>query len=196
MRISDIMAQSSGPSVSFEIFPQMTVSGRSIFEVVDELAGLNPSFINVTYAAGGNNRGDLVRLCTHIARLGISPLPHFTVVGHSEREVESILSRYQDYGFENVLALRGDPPRNFVHLFNTTLMGVVKAVSDFYSLSHSTPTVYGASGHAFMMNIHEVLCPSGPYCFNRKPLFALLMNLGIRTTDLGGTGVRAPRPAE
>jgi len=113
MRISDIVAQAHGPLVSFEIFPQMTVHGRSIFEVVDELAGLDPSFISVTYGAGGNNRGDLVRLCTHIAGLGISPLPHFTVVGHSEREVKSTLSRYQDYGFENVLALRGDPPRDY-----------------------------------------------------------------------------------
>jgi len=69
--------------------------------------------------------------------------------------------------------------------FNTSLMGVIRAVADYYAVDCSTPFLYGASGHAFLANIHEVLCPSGPYVWNYERFFELLANLGIRMTDLG-----------
>jgi hypothetical protein len=68
---------------------------------------------------------------------------------------------------------------------NTTLMGVVKGVADFYRIPASAPMLFGATGHAFMMNIHNELCPSGPYCWNRKPFFKLLRNVGVAMTDRG-----------
>jgi hypothetical protein len=69
--------------------------------------------------------------------------------------------------------------------FDSTFMGVIKGVADFYSLRHSSAMIYGASGYAFFLNIHETLCPSGPYSFNREPIYVLLANLGLQVTDLG-----------
>jgi hypothetical protein len=69
--------------------------------------------------------------------------------------------------------------------FQTTLMGVVKAVLDFYDIKVSDAMAYGGSGHAFLINIHEVLCPSSPYCWKYDGLYPALRNLGIEMTDLG-----------
>lgn len=69
--------------------------------------------------------------------------------------------------------------------FNTTLMGVLRGVFDYYGIKASDPMVYGGSGHAFLMNIHEVLCPSGPYCWNYEKFYNLVGNLGIEMTDHG-----------
>jgi hypothetical protein len=69
--------------------------------------------------------------------------------------------------------------------FNTTLLGVARAVATYYGLPVSDPMLFGGTGHAFLTNIHETLCPSGPYCWNRKPFFALLANIGAEMTDQG-----------
>jgi len=68
---------------------------------------------------------------------------------------------------------------------NTTLMGVVKAVLDYYHLESSEAWTFGGSGHAFLINIHEQLCPSGPYCWKYDGFRKLLRNLGLEMTDLG-----------
>ncbi|MBI2301391.1 MAG: hypothetical protein HYU66_21000 [Armatimonadetes bacterium] len=68
---------------------------------------------------------------------------------------------------------------------NSTLMGVMRGAADYFGLDVTTPMLYGLSGHAFLINIHTALCPSGPYCWNREPFFRLLRNLGIETTELG-----------
>jgi hypothetical protein len=75
--------------------------------------------------------------------------------------------------------------------FNTTLMGVIRGVADHLGVAASDATLYGASGHAFMINIHAELCPSGPYCWKREPFVRLLRNLGIEMTDLGFFSVQA-----
>lgn len=69
--------------------------------------------------------------------------------------------------------------------FNSTLLGVLRAAADYHRLPFSTPWLYGASGHAFLMNIHKELCPSGPYCWIREPFFETLANLGLRVEPLG-----------
>jgi hypothetical protein len=63
--------------------------------------------------------------------------------------------------------------------FNTTLLGVVRGVADFYDMNVSDATLYGGSGHAFLMNIHPELCPSGPYVWQREGFMRLLRNLGL-----------------
>ncbi len=68
---------------------------------------------------------------------------------------------------------------------NTTLMGVVKAVLDYYHLVSSDAWAFGGSGHAFLINIHEQICPSGPYCWKYDGFQKLLRNLGLEMTDLG-----------
>jgi hypothetical protein len=69
--------------------------------------------------------------------------------------------------------------------FNTCLMGVVKGVLDHFGVRHSPAWVFGGSGHAFLINIHERLCPSGPYCWKYDGLYPLVRNLGLEMIDLG-----------
>ncbi|MBM3492802.1 MAG: hypothetical protein FJX72_00555 [Armatimonadetes bacterium] len=69
--------------------------------------------------------------------------------------------------------------------FNSTLMGAMRGAANHFGLGVSDAYLYGASGHAFIMNIHRVLCPSGPYCWDRGPFYDLLRNVGIATTPLG-----------
>jgi hypothetical protein len=69
--------------------------------------------------------------------------------------------------------------------FNASMMGVVKGVIDHYGLGHSPAMAYGGSGHAFLINIHKAICPSGPYCWNYDGFVRLLRNLGLEMTDLG-----------
>lgn len=64
-------------------------------------------------------------------------------------------------------------------------MGILKAASDYYSLNLSNAMIYGGSGHAFMINIHDELCPSGPYVWNHEPFYPLLAGLGITISDHG-----------
>jgi len=72
--------------------------------------------------------------------------------------------------------------------FETTLMGVARGVAEHYGLEVSVPVLYGGSGHAFLMNIHSELCPSGPYCWDPEGLDRLLPNLGLRRRSLGFFG--------
>ncbi|MCL5270040.1 MAG: hypothetical protein M1457_05710 [bacterium] len=76
--------------------------------------------------------------------------------------------------------------------FNTTLMGTLKGAADYYDLGIDAPMLYGGSGHAFLINIHKELCPSGPYCWNLGAMTPLLENLGLRMTDLGFFSVQSP----
>jgi hypothetical protein len=69
--------------------------------------------------------------------------------------------------------------------FETSLMGVLRGVCDHYGIEVSDAGLYGASGHAFLVNVHEAICPSGPYCWNPESFRALLANLGIQVVDLG-----------
>jgi hypothetical protein len=69
--------------------------------------------------------------------------------------------------------------------YNTTFMGVLKGVVDHFNIDASGPMVFGITGHAFLINIHEQICPSGPYCWQWTKAKLLVENLGIRMTDLG-----------
>lgn len=73
---------------------------------------------------------------------------------------------------------------------NTNMMGVLKSAADYHGLGLSEPMVFGLSGHAFLINIHTQLCPSGPYCWKRETMESLIRNMGLKMTDLGfvGTG--------
>ena len=69
--------------------------------------------------------------------------------------------------------------------FSTSMLGVVRGAADYFAIEVSTPILYGGSGHAFLANIHEELCPSGPYCWNHEHFLRLLGNLGIEMKDHG-----------
>lgn len=78
----------------------------------------------------------------------------------------------------NILPLRVPP-------WNTTLMGVVRGIADFYGVDCSDAMLYGATGHAFLIHIHPTLCQSGPYTWRREGFFRLLHNLGVTFEPLG-----------
>lgn len=101
------------PSFSFEFFPPKTPEGAAtLLETVLKLQEFNPSFVSVTYGAGGSSRG-LTRSVVHdMQSRGIPTVPHLTCVGHTEAEIEEILHGYISAGARAIMALRGDPPRN------------------------------------------------------------------------------------
>ena len=112
MHISKILG--NGPTCSFEFFPPKTAKGaENLYETIQQLEGLKPSFVSVTYGAGGSTRDLTHDLVVRIKdSTSLDPIPHLTVVCHDEAEIRSILERYAGAGVSNILALGGDPPAN------------------------------------------------------------------------------------
>lgn len=112
MRISDAY-RDGRPTFSFEFFPPKNEEGRrNLRETVRRLKELRPDFVSVTYGAGGSTRELTIELVTEIKNeLGVEAMAHLTCVGHTARELADILDRLAAAGIENVIALRGDPPR-------------------------------------------------------------------------------------
>lgn len=101
------------PSFSFEFFPPKTSAGaESLLDAVVKLQEFHPSFVSVTYGAGGSSRGLTRSLVHDIQSRGIPTVPHLTCVGHNETEIEEILHGYINAGARAIMVLRGDPPRN------------------------------------------------------------------------------------
>jgi methylenetetrahydrofolate reductase (NADPH) len=113
MHIRDILA-AAHPSLSFEFFPPRGAEAwEYLYQTIRELEPLKPSFVSVTYGAGGTTREMTHDLVVRIKQTtSIPPVPHLTCVGHSEAEVSAILQRYAAAGVSNILALRGDSPRD------------------------------------------------------------------------------------
>jgi methylenetetrahydrofolate reductase (NADPH) len=105
--------EGSHPVFSFELFPPKTEQGeRALLKTVARLRELDPSFISVTYGAGGSTREKTIDIVSRIKHeFGIEAMAHLTCVGHDRDEIASILDRIQACGIENVLPLRGDPPQ-------------------------------------------------------------------------------------
>ena len=112
MHITDILA-TRRPSFSFEFFPPRSESAwEDLYQAIRDLEPLEPSFVSVTYGAGGGTRELTHDLVVRIKETtSIPPIPHLTCVGHTRDEVGAILKRYAEAGVMNILALRGDPPR-------------------------------------------------------------------------------------
>lgn len=101
------------PSFSFEFFPPKTAEGaKSLLSTILDLQKFRPSFVSVTYGAGGGSR-ELTRSVVHdLQDRGIPTVPHLTCVAHTEQEIEQVLEGYISAGARAIMALRGDPPRN------------------------------------------------------------------------------------
>jgi len=116
MRITEMLrfaAERGEPVFSFEFFPPKNDAGvASLFETLRALRPLGPSFVSVTWGAGGSTRGRTLEMVTRIKReTEIEAMAHLTCVGVSRKELEEQLAVICDAGITNVLALRGDPPR-------------------------------------------------------------------------------------
>ncbi|HSI82051.1 MAG TPA: methylenetetrahydrofolate reductase [NAD(P)H] [Solirubrobacterales bacterium] len=112
MRINELLANQR-PVFSIEFFPPKTPEGvEQLFETVAALRPLGPDYVSVTYGAGGSTRDGTVEIADRIKRdNGIEVMAHLSCVGETREGLEEILRRFEEIGIENVLALRGDPPR-------------------------------------------------------------------------------------
>jgi methylenetetrahydrofolate reductase (NADPH) len=113
MHIHDIF-ENRATTFSFEFFPPKTVeSAESLYATIAELEPLKPSFVSVTYGAGGSTRELTHDLVVRIQQsTTLDPIPHLTCVCHAEDDIHMVLDRYSEAGVSNILALGGDPPRD------------------------------------------------------------------------------------
>jgi methylenetetrahydrofolate reductase (NADPH) len=112
MKIGDIIKE-RGSSLSFEFFPPKDEAGEArLFQAIAKLEALSPTFVSVTYGAGGGTMKNTGNVIGRIKReTPLTPMPHLTCVDQSKGELRKILEGYKGQGIDNVLALRGDPPK-------------------------------------------------------------------------------------
>jgi methylenetetrahydrofolate reductase (NADPH) len=113
VRIDRIIEQADEPIFSFEFFPPKSDAGERVLGLaLESLRQLDPAFVSVTYGAGGGCRDRTLELTKWIKQeLGIEAMAHLSCVGSSREELSGVLDDMRDAGIENILALRGDPPR-------------------------------------------------------------------------------------
>jgi methylenetetrahydrofolate reductase (NADH) len=135
-KIVDILA--SGPSSSFEFFPPKTPTAESQLEqALGELEPLAPSFVSVTYGAGGSTRERTHDLVVRINNeTSMTAMAHLTCAAHTRAELTDIVTRYRDSRVENILSLGGDPPKELglppgelAHAID--LVSLIREVGDF-----------------------------------------------------------------
>jgi methylenetetrahydrofolate reductase (NADPH) len=135
-KIVDILA--AGPSHSFEFFPPKTpIAERQLEETLRDLEPLQPTFVSVTYGAGGTTREMTHAIVTRINReTSLTAMAHLTCAAHTREELTGIVTRYGGAGIRNILALRGDPPKDLnlppgelAHA--TDLVDLVRGAGDF-----------------------------------------------------------------
>ena len=113
MRIDEILAATDEPVFSFEFFPPKTEEGwANLRSALQDLRAFEPDFASVTYGAGGSTRERTLEVTSWLKRdIGIEAMAHLSCVGASREELGAILDQIDEAGIENVLALRGDPPK-------------------------------------------------------------------------------------
>ncbi len=111
MHVKDILKRDT-TIFSFEFFPPKTERGWGVLTTrLSEFEALEPSFVSVTYGAGGSTRTRTRDLVCHLAdETSLDPIPHLTCIGHTKEEIDSILRDYAKHGIDNILAIRGDKP--------------------------------------------------------------------------------------
>lgn len=156
MHITDIF-RSASSTCSFEFFPPKTEKlANHLYETLRALERLNPSFVSVTYGAGGSSRELTHDLVTRIQQTtALSAIPHLTCICHREDEVQEILERYASAGVSNILALGGDLPADRLHYDRTRdtfqhAVDLVRFIKSFNARGlHSHPRGFGVGVAAY-----------------------------------------------
>lgn len=138
MKIRDILADER-VTLSFEVFPpKFDTNYESVEKAAFSVAGLKPDYMSVTYGAGGSTRSNTVKIASGIqTRFGVDTIAHLTCVGSTREDIHGILDQMKEAGIENILALRGDKPRDFTgepfpqYRYASELIEEIKAYGDF-----------------------------------------------------------------
>jgi methylenetetrahydrofolate reductase (NADPH) len=151
-KIADLLA--AGTTYSFEFFPPKNEAGwLSLGRTIAELEHLQPSFVSVTYGAGGSTRTRTADLVSWVKRqTPISPMAHLTGQGHTRDDIRDILIDYRAEGVENILALGGDPPAG----------DAPPSPSDYRFSSELVDDVVGHGGFSVGVAAHPELHPRSP----------------------------------
>jgi len=114
MNVVDLWNTKKSPTLSFELFPARSEKGAQKLEgVIDDLAGLKPDFVSVTFGAGGSTRdGSRQLLDKLIHEKGLDVIAYFAGYGLGPEDIVSVLNSYKDLGIETILVVRGDPPES------------------------------------------------------------------------------------
>jgi methylenetetrahydrofolate reductase (NADPH) len=114
MRIVDLLKANKKPSFAFEFFPAKTPKAdENLHATIDRLAELSPDFVTVTFGAGGSTREGSRQLADHLKKdKRLEVVAYFAGYGLGRREIDGVLEDYRQAGVENVLVVRGDPPRD------------------------------------------------------------------------------------
>jgi methylenetetrahydrofolate reductase (NADPH) len=157
MKITEKLAQGR-PAFSFEFFPPKDEAGvERLFETVARLGRYEPAYVSVTYGAGGSTRRLTVDLVKRIKReAGLETMAHLTCVGSRREELSSVLDELSEGGIDNVIALRGDPPKGetafiaheggFSHA--SELVGFIRARYDFCVAAAGYPETHPEAADA------------------------------------------------
>lgn len=136
-KIRDIL-KSKEPHISFEIFPPKTDAGyESVLSAAEKIAALKPSYISVTYGAGGGTSRNTVKIASHIKDLGVTSLAHLTCVSSTKEEVHKVINELKSREIDNILALRGDKPKDMAfplpgqYRYACELIEDIKSQGDF-----------------------------------------------------------------
>jgi methylenetetrahydrofolate reductase (NADPH) len=138
MKISEILAKER-VTLSFEVFPpKQNTNYESVEKAAFGVAELKPDYMSVTYGAGGSTRSNTVSIASGIQnRFGIDTIAHLTCVGAHKEDIHKVLDEMKAAGIENILALRGDKPKDFVgdpfvdYHYASELVEEIKAYGDF-----------------------------------------------------------------
>lgn len=138
MKISDILREDK-TTISFEVFPPKTTANfESVKKAALGVAALHPDYMSVTYGAGGSDRGNTLHIAEEIQKAeNVTTIAHLTCVGAGKEDIRTALSEMKETGIENILALRGDRPKDFdgdpfkEYHYASELVATIKEYGDF-----------------------------------------------------------------
>jgi methylenetetrahydrofolate reductase (NADPH) len=146
-KIADLLA--AGRTFSFEFFPPKTDAAQlTLGHTIAELEPLAPSFVSVTYGAGGSTRERTRQVVTWVRKeTPITPMAHLTCVGHRRHEIGEIVAAYREAGIENILALGGDPPKDQAEVVPSDYAYASELLDDLRGDESGEPLSIGVAAH-------------------------------------------------